>query len=340
MPKINLNKLIDAWDPILQKAFLDSIKNIRDNAQIEQIAQAIQDGSLEAAMKAAGVDPVMFRPLDKALQNAFEAGGNITTSGFPDVGAPGELKTIFQFNVRNPAAETWLKDYSSSLVTEIVDDQRNMIQQVMARGLERGDNPRTTALDLVGRIGSDGKRGGGLIGLTSSQEEWVQNYYDTLKSDAPTDALNYNLRDARFDAAVQRAEDGGIPLTEDQLDSMVNAYTNRALRYRAESIARTESMAALHEAQGQAIDQAIESGAVDPENIEEIWHATGGKRGDGRTRLSHREMEGQTVKYGEMFISGLGNELAYPGDPDGAAEDVIGCRCWREFRINFYAGLE
>jgi hypothetical protein len=51
-------------------------------------------------------------------------------------------------------------------------------------------------------------------------------------------------------------------------------------------------------------------------------------------------MEGQTVKYGEKFVSGLGNELAYPGDPDAPAEDRINCRCWREFRINFYAGLE
>lgn len=336
MPKVNLNKLIDAWDPILQKAFLDSIANIKDQAQIEQIAVAIRDGSLEAAFKAVGINPVMFRPMDKAIQNAFEAGGNIVTSGFPMVGGPGELRTIFQFDIRNPTAEAWLKEYSSSLVTEIVDDQRNLIRQALERGLANGENPRATALNLVGRIGPNGKRSGGLIGLTSSQAEWVQNYADALASDSPTDALNYNLRDARFDAAVQRAADSGIPLTEDQIDTMTTSYTNRALKYRAESIARTESMAALHEAQGQAVDQAIESGEVDPENIEQIWRSTK----DKRTRSSHRDMDGQTVKYGEMFISGLGNELAHPGDPNGAAEDVIGCRCWREFRINFYAGLK
>lgn len=338
---IPLNKLIDAWDPMLQKAFLESINNITDQAQIDQIAKAISDGSFEAAMRAIGVNQVMFRPLDKALASAFEAGGNVVTSGFPAVGSAGEFKTIFQFDVRNPAAEAWLKNYSSSLVTEIIDDQRNMIQETLARGLAAGNNPRDTALDLVGRIGANGKRSGGLIGLTTSQSEWVKNYSDALESDAPTDALNYSLRDARFDAAVQRAEDSGVPLTADQIDAMTTSYTNRALRYRAESIARTESMAALHEAQGQAVDQAIETGAVDPENIEQIWRVSGdGPVPKGRVRISHWEMRGQTVKYGEMFISGLGNELAYPGDPNGAAEDVIGCRCWREFRINFYAGLE
>lgn len=337
MPKVNLNRLIEAWDPILQKAFLESISNIKDQAQIEQIVKAIQDGSMEAAMRAVGINPVMFRPMDRAISNAFEAGGNITTSGFPDVGNPGEMKTIFQFDVRNPNAEAWLKNYSSQHITEIVNDQRNMIQQVISRGLAAGDNPRTIALDIVGRVGVDGKRKGGMIGLTTSQEEWVQNYYDALRSDNPSDALTYSLRDARFDAAVQRAMENGEPLTEEQIDTMVNAYTNRALLYRAEAIARTESMAALHEAQKQSIEQAIESGAVAPESVSMTWRTM--KR-DKRTRQSHKEMEGQTVKYGEMFTTGLGNELAYPGDPNGPAEDVINCRCWLEPSIDFYAGLK
>ena len=96
-------------------------------------------------------------------------------------------------------------------------------------------------------------------------------------------------------------------------------------------------MAALHEAQKQSIEQAIESGAVAPESVSMTWRTM--KR-DKRTRQSHKEMEGQTVKYGEMFTTGLGNELAYPGDPNGPAEDVINCRCWLEPSIDFYAGLK
>jgi hypothetical protein len=48
---------------------------------------------------------------------------------------------------------------------------------------------------------------------------------------------------------------------------------------------------------------------------------------DEKVRDSHAAMDGQTVNAGESFISGLGNQLAYPGDPSGPPEDVANCRC-------------
>jgi len=41
----------------------------------------------------------------------------------------------------------------------------------------------------------------------------------------------------------------------------------------------------------------------------------------------HEEMDGQVVQFDQPFISGLGNELMYPGDPDGEAEEIINCAC-------------
>jgi Phage Mu protein F like protein len=335
MARIRLDKLIDTWDPILRKAFLDAIRKVTGQAQIEQITRMIEAGNVDAAMRAIGLDPINFRSFDQALTQAFEAGGNATASGFPLLGAPGGLRVVFQFNIRNPAAEAWIGNYSSTLITEIIDDQRNMARSFLEKGLAAGNNPRTTALDLVGRIDAAGNRSGGFIGLTSSQSQWVQNYADALASDSPTDALAYTLRDKRFDGMVKRAAANDDLLTADQIDNMTTAYRNRALRYRAEAIARTESITALHEAQQQAMEQAVESGAVAQENVSFVWRATQ----DNRTRDSHVAMDGQEVKMGEMFISGLGNELEYPGDPNGPPEDVVNCRCWRESSIDFYAEL-
>lgn len=57
--------------------------------------------------------------------------------------------------------------------------------------------------------------------------------------------------------------------------------------------------------------------------LKKVWIATS----DDRTREWHLEMDGQEVDIDENFIDGLGNELEYPGDPDGEPETVYNCRC-------------
>lgn len=53
--------------------------------------------------------------------------------------------------------------------------------------------------------------------------------------------------------------------------------------------------------------------------LEQEWLATL----DGRTRDSHREMDGEAVEVGKMFS----NHCRYPGDPSGPPEEIWNCRC-------------
>jgi hypothetical protein len=331
-----IDKLIAAWQPRLRRAFEDSIFALRENAEIEQIARMLERDDIEGAIRAVGLDPVAFRPFDREITAAFEAGGNATARIVPVTRAADGLRTVFQFNIRNPTAERWLAQRSSTQVTEILDDQRTMIRDYLRAGMEAGNNPRTVALDLVGRVGASGRREGGVIGLTSSQVEWVQTYSAELASDNPLDALSRSLRDKRFDVAVRKAAASGEPIPAALRGKMVDAYENRALRYRAESISRTEAIASLHEAQQQSIEQAVQSGAISRTDVKFIWRATH----DNRTRDSHAEMDGQEVAMGEMFITGDGNALEFPGDPNGPPEEIINCRCWREPSVDFLAGIE
>lgn len=117
-----------------------------------------------------------------------------------------------------------------------------------------------------------------MIGLTSSQEQWLWNYEAELSSENPLSALNRKLRDARFDASVRKAAESGKPIPAALKAKMVTAYRNRALRLRAETIARKETITALHTAQDQAIEQAIASGAVDPSTVIGTWHTAHGTR--------------------------------------------------------------
>jgi SPP1 gp7 family putative phage head morphogenesis protein len=48
---------------------------------------------------------------------------------------------------------------------------------------------------------------------------------------------------------------------------------------------------------------------------------------DGREREWHQTMDGQIKDLNEPFVSGQGNLLMFPGDPNAPANEVIQCRC-------------
>lgn len=320
----------------MRDAFNTSIRRVRSQVHFDQIVNQIKQGDIEGAVRAVGLNPTQFRGFDQTLSMAFEASGNAAATAVPIVYDAEGFRISFDFNMRNRNAEDWLAQRSSTLVTQIIDDQRQMLRETLSWQMSRGANPRTAALDIVGRIGSSGSREGGFIGLTSSQAQWVRNYRDELESNNPLQALERELRDRRFDAAVKRAASSGEAIDADLLDKMVQSYENRALMYRAEAIGRTEAMASLHEAQQQSMEQAVDDGIIKAQDITFIWRTAE----DSRVRDAHVVMDGQERGLGEMFEDGDGNQLEFPGDPNAPAETTVNCRCWREPSVDFLAGIE
>jgi len=84
---------------------------------------------------------------------------------------------------------------------------------------------------------------------------------------------------------------------------------------RAQTIARTET----HAAANYAVQESFISTGI---QARREWIAAI----DERTRDDHVEANGQIVGLNEPFIVG-DDELMYPGDPSGNAEQVVNCRC-------------
>lgn len=82
--------------------------------------------------------------------------------------------------------------------------------------------------------------------------------------------------------------------------------------------ARTAMTGAQNAGRQQAYDRAKAMGI----KVKKEWVATL----DGRTRHSHGMADGQQVEIGGKFKVGA-SQLRYPGDPQGAAEEVYNCRC-------------
>lgn len=327
--------LIESWGATLRKLFMDAISLIRGRARINLIATMLERGDVDGAVKAVGLDPAAFRDFDNGISAAFEAGGRFTCNSLPPLAEPSGHRLAIMFNARNPRAEDWLRSHSSTMVTAIVSDQRTAIRQHLEAGMAAGDNPKTVALELVGKISvATGKREGGVIGLTASQEGWARNYAAELaKGDAG--ALTRNLRDRRFDRTVAKAIREKQPISADLQAKMVAAYRNRALRYRGETIGRTEALTSLHQAQHEAMTQGIEAGQVKAETIQKVWHSAA----DNRVRETHRALNGQRTPFNGMFISPSGARLSRPGDPSAPAAEVVNCRCYLQMKVDFLAGV-
>lgn len=330
---IRFDDLTEERSRRIRQAFLDAIYASRNRAQISAVAEALARGDIEAAIRALQLDPVVFRGLERAIEQAFEVGGEWQIDLIPARAITTGARVDVLFSVRNFAAENWLRDHSSRLIREITEDARMAARNFLTAGMEAGNNPTTTSLDLVGRLNrTTGRREGGIIGLTSTQEAWIRNYEAELRDPEKLgQALARSLRDKRFDGAIKTAIREGRGLDAATVSRAIQSYRNKALKLRGDMIGRTEAMASMHQASYEAMRQAIAAGQVDADLVTGKWRTAK----DPRVRDTHRALEGREVPFGEMFVTPAGNRLRFPHDQNAPPSETVNCRCTISWRIDF-----
>lgn len=330
---IRIAKIIRDVERAIGRRFTGVSESIRNGARISELENLIDQGDQDAILRYLQIDRVAWQPMAEAIRDAYRTGGDYGAGQLGNIRTDDGLFSA-RFDIDNPRAERWLMENSSERVVEIVDDQRNMLRSVLASGVESGRNPREIALDMLGRVNPRTKaREGGFIGLTESQAKWILNARAELES-LDRGYFDRALRDVRFDAAIRQAMESGKPISKDIINAAINQMQRRAENYRAETIARTESLNSLRAGQWEAIEQAVEDLEVPSAETVKIWSSSGD---DGRTREDHLEMEGERVAVGEPFTLPDGSQLMYPGDSSLGAppEQVIQCRCSVRYEIDF-----
>jgi hypothetical protein len=333
-------ELLSSHGRKIADAFLAAVQDLRDNADLQRIAAAIEAGNLDAAIQAMHLDPAAFGVLQDAISAAYTAGGQAAVSTMPPIKTPQGAAVVVRFNGRNPRAEQWLKTESSQLVTRIIDDQRTAIRQALTAGMQKGQNPKTVALDIVGRVNrATGKREGGTIGLTGPQEEFARTAADELASGDPAQLRNYLTRarrDKRFDRTVQKAIDSGQPVPADIAGKAVQSYKNRLLQLRGETLGKHEAFGALAASKQEAFQQAADTGQVAASAITKKWRHFANEH----PRVQHEEMAGKSVSLNERFVLPDGTQMLYPHDPSAPASQTLGCHCMADYSISFLDGLD
>lgn len=363
-----LLQIADRLEPGVRDAFLASIDRITSDVQIGLLTEAIEARDTARVLRLLQLERGYFTPLDRGLTAAYQEAGDAVMAQWMGQAKAAGVQVRAVFDARNPRAEEWLRSQSSRLITEITDDDIKATQALLARNMEKATAPRTTALDIVGRINrATGRREGGIIGLGSQREKWAARAQKelTLSRDLvddqvvkllqrpkwqaadPTDLereakrrvmrnyLTRKGRDRRFDRLVMRAIRDEKPIAASDAQKLIGRYRQRLLRQRGEMIARTELLGSTNAAQEEGLEQLVESGKVARENIKAKWDTAD----DGDQRDSHDAMDGQVRAHGEPFVSGNGYQLLHPGDRSlGApAEEIINCRCTKRPDVDWIA---
>lgn len=332
-------KLLEELEPKIRAAFLEAINDITSAAQLSVIAGALERGDIESAVKALNLDRAFFEPLDEAMRAAYIEGGKDALAGLPAIADNFRGGTITsRFDVRNIRAERYLSSDSSRRIKAVAEPTKKAARKLMTEALAKGRSPRAVALDLVGTVNrKTGKRSGGIIGLAENQAQWVLDAGEELST--ATGMRKYkgrSLSTKRDRATINKALKQGRDLTKAEQQRIKRNYQNAVLKYRGETIARTELLQSLHASQNEAADQLVENGRLSPDAIVRIWDASE----DGDTRPSHSAMDGDkrsgTTSH---FTTGNGHPIRYPGDPNAPAEEIINCRCIIRLDVDFISEL-
>jgi len=331
---MTLEELIAKQEPATRRAFLAAIARIKSDVQIGRLRDALQRGDIEGAIDAIGVDNAAYRAFAAELGKSFDDGGNIVVTGatwrFPDMS-----KAVVRWDMDNPQATAALRSVTSDLVTAVTAEQRETLRIAISEMYSEGQGPQTMIARLVGRVGKDGKRQGGIVGLNGPQAQWVANMRRYLTED-PAKALDMARRDKRFDRTIAKAIRTDKRLTVAQIDKIVSAYANRLLDLRGWTIARTETARAVEMAKAEAWRQGIAKTGIPQELVWKEW-VHGGPAISGRERPEHIALHKDRV-YGleTPFLVG-GDFMLHPHDSSlgAGADQIINCRCVSFYGIDY-----
>lgn len=335
---------LERVSPRIARAFEEAVQDIRGAAQRRAIEEAIKRGlesgdiarAVQEVAQAINLGPEFWAPLDRQISEAFYAGGVWQASTLPKPSSTGSAPPVFfRFQGSHIRAQEWTRTRAADLVAEINDDQRTLIRETIDEAVRENRGYRSITRSLIGT--QDGnERVGALIGLHSRQAAAVRAARRDLEA-LDGGYFRRARRDKRFDRKVAKAINDDKPLSQADIDKIAARYADRLLRYRAETISRTEGNKAMNAGRAEAIEQLIESGKVPESAVEIIWNATP----DSRTRDSHRALNGEKIDWGERFVSPVtGAQMRWPHDEGIPAAESVNCRCTATFRIDWLSMAE
>ncbi len=327
-----LQEIEKKFGPKVARAFSDAVRDLTDNIVLRRVAGALERGDIEGALDALNIEPAVFSGLRQQLALAFAESGTAVL-GAVRFDPPGEVRGVLRWDAGNPVAIRALNEWLGTEITQITEDTRNAARAALSEGLARGQGPRQIALDVVGRMGSNGRRAGGVLGLNQPQERWVSNMRQYLRDGDFKSVLRMSKRDRRFDRTIRKMIREGRTPTEAQIQKWTGRYADRLLKLRGDTISRTETAAATEQARFDAFRQGMEAKGYPFQYVIKEWRHGGGGMRPREQHIAENEKEVRGLD--TPFPMPDGALLQYPHDPNAPAKHVVNCTCSLLIRIDW-----
>ncbi|WP_256806843.1 phage head morphogenesis protein [Pseudomonas kurunegalensis] len=329
MTAAEILRAIEALEPGMQKAYLESIRAAVDAAVIAEVERLIAEDDEQGLVALLSLGALAV--FAEAMRGAFLAGGRFEMVA---IVLPAPLRREIgrkEFDPSTDEAQARITQQVQQVRQVSADGVRDAIRAVMGSRRTIGGPQRTArqaALDLVGRTSAQaGRRTGGVLGLPGNMAQYVVNARHQLLSGDPEQMAKYftrTRRDRRFDGIVRRALEAGQPVAAVDVEKIAGRYSERLLKTHIEMLTKTAAAESFNAGREQAWEQLVAQG-LDRDKVEKEWR----DRADEKVRNSHRHMRGQTVILGQAFRTNSGALLRYPGDRALGAgyDETANCRC-------------
>lgn len=303
-----LAALLAKQEKAIQRAYALFVAASTDAQAMREVSKLLAVNRVDDAL--ALVDKHIGR-LANTLAESFISVGNAEANHWAD-----KLGTEIAFDQTATTAVQMMQANRLEFISNFTAKQRAATHAALVAGAQQG-----LGAVPVARMFKDS------IGLTQSQLAAVANYRRLLTTGS-SDALDRDLRDRRFDGTVRRSIAMDAPLGARQLDAMVERYRLNALTYRAEVIARTESLRVMGQAQFESMGQTLEQTGIARGLVVKSWQTNI----DGRERPTHHHANEQRRLLDQPFEVG-GNKMMFPGDPRAPLDERAQCRCVLSYEI-------
>lgn len=264
----------DRLTPALKRDLAKLFAETRERIPVSALVTLIEHHGLTPSEVARVLEQLPSR-LSTAAGPAIRQ-GTAGAAAIATTDVAGRLRLVGRLDVVNPLAVQVAAQQSAQLVTRVTIETRQAIQTIVSVAIQSGITPRDAAR-LIRQV----------IGLNTRQAKALASYR-------------------------RRLIDGGTVTS--RVDTLVERYSAKLLRQRAEMIARTEIITSLSSGQQAAWLAAQQKGLL-PQSARTIWITTE----DDRACVYCLAMDGKTAPIGGWFETPLG--------PRRGPTLHVSCRC-------------